>query len=359
MADLKQFKLPDVGEGLTEADILTGRSQPGDAVVVNQMLVEVETAKAAVELPSPYAGVVTALHVAEGDTVDVGRPIITIDVDPDGSTANPPTPRIVSAGEESDPTLAAHDRADRRDRRVRGPPADARRLRTARRGRRAPAARAATVRPDAVPHVDTHVDDARRCRAGCRRAARGPGQAAGPQAGQDPRRRPGRRSPRPARTARSRAPTCRRRPTDRPPAAAPRSPGRRVRRRETRIPIKGVRKHTAAAMVASAFTAPHVTEFMTVDVTATMELRDRIAAPTGIPRREGVAAAVRRPGGPARRAAHARDQLDLGRGRRRDRPQALREPRHRGRDRSRPDRAQHQGRRPACRCSSWPTRSAR
>jgi pyruvate dehydrogenase E2 component (dihydrolipoamide acetyltransferase) len=48
--------------------------------------------------------------------------------------------------------------------------------------------------------------------------------------------------------------------------------------RETRIPIKGVRKHTAAAMVSSAFTAPHVTEFVTVDVTATMELRDRVAA---------------------------------------------------------------------------------
>src|SRR4029079_18384471 len=47
---------------------------------------------------------------------------------------------------------------------------------------------------------------------------------------------------------------------------------------ETRVPVKGVRKHTAAAMVSSAFTAPHVTEFLTVDVTATMELRDRVAA---------------------------------------------------------------------------------
>ena len=82
MPDLKQFRLPDVGEGLTEADILTWSVAPGDTVVVNQTLVEVETAKAAVELPSPYAGVVSALHAAEGETVEVGRPIITIDVDP-------------------------------------------------------------------------------------------------------------------------------------------------------------------------------------------------------------------------------------------------------------------------------------
>ncbi len=66
---IKQFKLPDVGEGLTEADIIRWAVKPGDTVEVNQTIVEVETAKAAVELPSPYAGVVSALHVAEGDTV--------------------------------------------------------------------------------------------------------------------------------------------------------------------------------------------------------------------------------------------------------------------------------------------------
>jgi 2-oxoisovalerate dehydrogenase E2 component (dihydrolipoyl transacylase) len=56
--DVKQFKLPDVGEGLTEGEILKWFVQPGDTVVVNQTVVEIETAKAAVELPSPYAGVV-------------------------------------------------------------------------------------------------------------------------------------------------------------------------------------------------------------------------------------------------------------------------------------------------------------
>src|SRR5438552_10898646 len=76
---IEQFKLPDVGEGLTEADILAWRVQVGDHVEVNQILIEVETAKAAVELPSPWAGTVTELLVAEGETVDVGRPIISIE----------------------------------------------------------------------------------------------------------------------------------------------------------------------------------------------------------------------------------------------------------------------------------------
>src|SRR5882724_211222 len=84
MAALKQFKLPDVGEGLTEAEILSWHVKPGDEVKDGQVIVEVETAKAAVELPSPFDGVVTELHVAEGDTVDVGTPILTVDTDPGG-----------------------------------------------------------------------------------------------------------------------------------------------------------------------------------------------------------------------------------------------------------------------------------
>ena len=80
MGTLKQFKLPDVGEGLTEGEILQWLVAVGDTVTVNQPLCEVETAKAAVELPSPYAGTVTALLHEAGDTVDVGTPIITIDV---------------------------------------------------------------------------------------------------------------------------------------------------------------------------------------------------------------------------------------------------------------------------------------
>ena len=76
----KEFRLPDVGEGLTEADIVSWHVKPGDTVTINQVIVEIETAKAVVELPSPYAGTVSALLVTEGQTVDVGIPIITIDV---------------------------------------------------------------------------------------------------------------------------------------------------------------------------------------------------------------------------------------------------------------------------------------
>ncbi len=76
----REFRLPDVGEGLTEADIVSWRVQPGDTVIVNQIIVDIETAKAVVELPSPYAGVVAALLVPEGQTVDVGTPIIAVDV---------------------------------------------------------------------------------------------------------------------------------------------------------------------------------------------------------------------------------------------------------------------------------------
>ena len=81
MPTFKQFRLPDAGEGLTEAEILKWYVKPGDMVTVNQTIVEIETAKAAVELPSPFAGAVTELLVAEGATVDVGTPILTVDVD--------------------------------------------------------------------------------------------------------------------------------------------------------------------------------------------------------------------------------------------------------------------------------------
>src|SRR5580704_18280828 len=84
----KEFKLPDVGEGLTEADIVSWHVKPGDTVTINQIIVDIETAKAVVELPSPYAGTVTALLVEEGQTVDVGTPIIAVDV-PDARDASP------------------------------------------------------------------------------------------------------------------------------------------------------------------------------------------------------------------------------------------------------------------------------
>ena len=73
----KTFRLPDLGEGLTESEIVTWRVAEGDAVSVNQVLADVETAKAVVEVSSPFAGVVAALHCAEGETLEVGAPLVT------------------------------------------------------------------------------------------------------------------------------------------------------------------------------------------------------------------------------------------------------------------------------------------
>jgi pyruvate dehydrogenase E2 component (dihydrolipoamide acetyltransferase) len=75
---MSEFRLPDVGEGLTEAEVLTWHVAVGDVVEVNQTIVDIETAKSVVELPSPFAGEVTALLVPEGTTVPVGTPIIAI-----------------------------------------------------------------------------------------------------------------------------------------------------------------------------------------------------------------------------------------------------------------------------------------
>ncbi|MDN6201367.1 MAG: 2-oxo acid dehydrogenase subunit E2, partial [Micrococcaceae bacterium] len=76
---MSTFNLPDVGEGLTEADIASWKVKTGDHVEINQVFVEIETAKSLVELPSPYAGVVTELHAAEGQGVEVGQPLFSVD----------------------------------------------------------------------------------------------------------------------------------------------------------------------------------------------------------------------------------------------------------------------------------------
>ena len=75
---MPEFKLPDVGEGLTEAEIVTWKVKVGDVIEINDVVVEIETAKSLVELPSPFAGEVTALLVPEGETVPVGTPIIRV-----------------------------------------------------------------------------------------------------------------------------------------------------------------------------------------------------------------------------------------------------------------------------------------
>ena len=273
MAELKQFKLPDVGEGLTEADILRWEVKVGDQVAVNQVLVEVETAKAAVELPSPYAGTVHEIHVEEGTTVPVGQPIVTLKVGA-GELAEvaPPTGEVGGGAEdlvpspELPPTEADQELQTAKDRQavlvgygVAGERGRRRkRLQPAHQQPMPSANPAFEVTPGA--HAATaETDRSVLAKPPVRKLAKTLGVDLGSIIATGPNGTISRDDVQQA-------------------AARPVAAGVVGGQAETRIPIKGVRKHTAAAMVASAFTAPHVTEFITVDVTEMMELRKRVAA---------------------------------------------------------------------------------
>ena len=83
---MKNYCMPDPGEGLTEGEVVSWQVSPGDTVKINDVLCEVETAKSIVELPSPFAGTVAKLCAEPGETVAVGTPLVTID---DGSEDEP------------------------------------------------------------------------------------------------------------------------------------------------------------------------------------------------------------------------------------------------------------------------------
>ncbi|MCP9958263.1 dihydrolipoamide acetyltransferase family protein [Streptomyces sudanensis] len=276
--------MPDVGEGLTEAEILKWYVQPGDTVTDGQAVCEVETAKAAVELPCPFDGVVHELRFPEGTTVDVGEVIISVNVGGDEpeaaeAPAAAPAPPVVEAPEESQgrqPVLVGYGVAasstKRRPRRQDTATAPAPAARAAVQGElngRAPApvAPEPQTRPLAKPPVrklakDLGVDLATVVPTGpdgivTREDVH---KAAAPE--QAPAAVPA-QLPAPAAPDEAQA-----------PAAGPAAVGAR----ETRVPIKGVRKATAQAMVGSAFTAPHVTEFVTVDVTRTLRLVEELKA---------------------------------------------------------------------------------
>ncbi|MEX2290022.1 MAG: dihydrolipoamide acetyltransferase family protein [Mycobacteriales bacterium] len=267
MSRLKQFMLPDLGEGLTEGEILRWMVQPGDRVEINQVIVEVETAKAAVELPSPYAGVVHSIHHEVGTTVDVGASIITVDTEPAAEPFPDVTgPQGALIGELGPggrtATLVGY-----------GPKAGA-----ATRRPRSDAAAPVTAAPGAMGRpAPARVSAAQVGQTAARAAggvpvlAKPPVRKLAKELGVDLGLLSGTGSggtvtradvEGAADTARAVQPGA-----DRDPAT-----------RERRIAVKGVRKHTAAAMVESAFTAPHVTEFLTLDMTPTMELRSRVQA---------------------------------------------------------------------------------
>ena len=265
MPEYKQFPLSDTAEGLTEADILAWHVKPGDTVTVNQIVVEIETAKAAVELPIPWAGVVTELHVEPGQTVEVGTPILTMDVDPGGAAAPVAAPVAAApeapAEEEMKPLVGYGSKAVVTKRRARKGSAPA-----------APAPVAAVAAPPA-PAAPAPVA-APKPRGSYVPLAKPPVRKLAKDLGVDLHSLSGTADggvitrDDVARAANGSAPAVIQPST----VDAGYDPGTR----ERRVPIKGVRKATANAMVQSAFTAPHVTEFLTVDVTPMMDLREKL-----------------------------------------------------------------------------------
>jgi 2-oxoisovalerate dehydrogenase E2 component (dihydrolipoyl transacylase) len=316
MPEVKQFKLPDVGEGLTEADIVAWHVKPGDSVALNQVIVEIETAKAVVELPCPYEGVVTGLLVDEGATVDVGTPIIEVDVSGEegerpATTEREPgsdaiaaesavTPAEVPGGAES-PLQAAFEpgivgspapkverqavlvgygvklgttkRRQRKGDRARAPSASspasaadpARAPSPA--ADPAPATGASSAAPAASPDTAAGGNGRPAAKPPVRKLAKELGVELAGLAGTGPNGTITREDVQAA-VGESAAPPATLA-TSAPSAAAWAATS--AAGREERIAIRGVRKHTAAAVASSAFTAPHVTEFLQVDVTGTME----------------------------------------------------------------------------------------
>ena len=302
---MPEYKLPDVGEGLTEAEIVAWHVKVGDVVSINQIVVEIETAKSIVELPSPYEGEVSAILVEVGETVPVGTPIIAIG-EPVASAGEPvATPEApveidlsnpaASGGGEGE-SLVGRNKADRGPvrRARRRPGAEAAGIHTARADVHDVFNQGATGQHEAVERiVDTVLHDAEE-------QARAAGRPTSPEP-----------PPPPAEPVGSEV-----RMLAKPPvrklakdlgvditALTPTGPDGTVSREdvqsaasgagsapspstnvigyhgaETREPVKGVRKMMASAMVASAFTAPHVTEWVTVDLTRTMELVERLKA---------------------------------------------------------------------------------
>ncbi|MDT5033935.1 MAG: hypothetical protein QOC94_4106 [Actinoplanes sp.] len=336
MSRVKEFTLPDLGEGLTEGEILAWLVKVGDTIALNQPIVEVETAKAAVEIPAKWGGVVTRIFHEAGATVEVGAPIIAIDTDPAaGPLPNPsenpgglvpsenpggPVPSAESlAAVELAPAEGAIEPGM-----IGGPAPGGRtavlvgygpKTTTAKRRPRIGTPEAATTAPPPPPPAAAAPPAA----PATRPVPASPAPSSGsPAVGASTPAGPARPTPQPASVNGDRVPVLAKPPVRKlakdlgvdlaliqgsgplgsvtrsdvhqavddlaaatvPAAVSASGPGAVVvdPTRERRIPIKGVRKLTAENMVASAFTAPHVTEFLTVDVTRSMRALEKLKA---------------------------------------------------------------------------------
>ena len=285
---MSEFKLPDVGEGLTEAEIITWRVAVGDTVKVNDILVDIETAKSIVELPSPFAGVVTALMVEEGATVPVGTPIIAIgDREAAEAFSSTATAGSIVEHEIGAPAseAAATSDADERQPVLVGygprPGEVSRRRKVASHlAEEAAEAPAAAEFPPLSGEAEVDVEPVERPST-VHALAKPPVRKLAKDLGIDLADVPTdgpvvtradieafvarHEEPAPSSSVATRETTRPMSPTLTGPVLG-----------DVRIPIKGVRKWMADAMVASAFTAPHVTEWVTVDVSRTIDLVERL-----------------------------------------------------------------------------------
>ncbi|GIJ33645.1 dihydrolipoamide acetyltransferase family protein [Micromonospora sediminimaris] len=307
MSRIKEFNLPDLGEGLTEGEILAWLVKVGDTIELNQPIVEVETAKAAVEIPAKWAGQVQAIFHPEGSTVEVGTPIIAIDTDPgagpvEQSTTGAPTtdlpaPSAASlAAVEVAPTEGAVEPGL-----IGGPAPGGRtavlvgygpRTTAAKRRPRKDTTPAAAAPAAPVPAAPVQVGPARVVPAPVQPTSvptvNGNGRSSGPVLAKPPVRKLAKDLGVDLGTLTGSGPSGSITREDVQRAAAPAaaepvavttsasSAASFGADREQRIPVKGVRKLTAENMSRSAFTAPHVTEFLTVDVTRAMKALDRL-----------------------------------------------------------------------------------
>jgi pyruvate dehydrogenase E2 component (dihydrolipoamide acetyltransferase) len=253
------FPLPDVGEGLTEAEIVSWRVKPGDEVAVNQVVCEIETAKSLVELPSPFQGVVKELLVNEGDTVLVGTPIIS--VEGEGGDSAPDTGVTDAVGDAESSVTQETAEPKNLVGYGTGPTTP-----TSRRKRAQPPADAPVVTPAPAAGTDLPLAESVPviAKPPIRKLAKDLGvvldSVTGSGIGGEILRDDVIRHAGQATVFRN--------------LATPEWP----ENREDRIPVKGVRKAIAQAMVKSMFTAPHVSVFVDVDATRTMDFVKRLKA---------------------------------------------------------------------------------
>ena len=277
---VKEFKLPDVGEGLTEADIVAWHVKPGEAVEDGQIIVEIETAKAVVELPCPWDGTVARLLAEEGQTVEVGVPIIAVEVAARGPPIVPNGPRFPPRPPRACPTTRPARTRSSSATASRPPPPPAARAGPRPGVRKRPKcplpSRCPSSRPRYPPSLAARsqskpaLSKPALAKPPVRKLAKDLGISLAALAGSGPD------------GSITRDDVQRAAETGTPARSAESGNGSRtataatVPGGEERIAVRGVRKHMAAAMVSSAFTAPHVTEFLQVDVTETMAAVRRI-----------------------------------------------------------------------------------